>query len=150
MDTQYDTHFFSNAKSKTKSDTYKTKKYSDEDLTTYKTQIYKLCKQVMNKKLDNNILNEIFDDFIFHSIEHIKFKEKVNTIQRQYSDINNDKKKEKSQPKIQQIENSNTLLYKNKTVKNVTIDNFVKKNNNNNNNENKIIPRQLDTIMDIS
>lgn len=148
MNIQYDSHFFSNTKSKNKrNDLSKNKRYTDEDLTTYKPQIYKLCKQIMNKKLDNNILNNIFDDFIFHSIEHIKFKEKVKSMQRQYSTMLNDKKKEIKQPDKQQVESSNTLLYKDKSIKKVSIDKFIKKNNNN---EKKIIPRQLDTVMDIS
>lgn len=69
--------------------------YSKEDLKFYRKRILQLFKNVIHKKNTDSNLTPIVDEFITKSIEYLKFIDKRDAIQEQYSTIKNKTEKGK-------------------------------------------------------
>lgn len=69
--------------------------YSKEDLKFYKKRILQLFKDVIHKKNTDSNLTSIADEFIVKSIEYLKFTDKRDAIQEQYSSVTNETSKGK-------------------------------------------------------
>lgn len=115
-----------NAKSKTKS-----KPYSKTEFKLYRKEIYSLTKDLLNKKNGDDI-TYYFDEFIYHAIEYLKFKEKEYQIQETYTDLDMSAKSSHTfntpqNTLLDKVEESNMLMYKDYNLKTISMDNFVKK-----------------------
>lgn len=138
MDPLIDQSYFSNVKKSqnipsinTKSNP-KSKPYSKTDFKLYRKEIYSLTKDLLNKKNGDDDITYYFDEFIYHAIEYLKFKEKESQIQETYTDLDMSAKSSHTfntpqNTLLDKVEESNMLMYKDYNLKTISMDNFVKK-----------------------
>lgn len=108
------------------------KPYSKTDYKLYRKDIYSLTKDILNKKNNDQSITYYFDQFIYHAIEYLKFKEKEIQIQEEYADLDMNSKSSHTfnTPQnniLNKIEESNMLMYKDYKLKTISMDQFVKK-----------------------
>ena len=95
---------------------------SSEDREFYKKRIYQMTKELLRGKNIDPIVDECFNEFLNISINHLKFIDKKDIIQKDYNNI---KKKEKKLDKNFQIMDKNKLMMKDKKNQQKTIKEFV-------------------------
>lgn len=110
----------------------KSKPYSKTDFKLYRKEIYSLTKDLLNKKNGDDDITYYFDEFIYHAIEYLKFKEKESQIQETYTDLDMSAKSSHTfntpqNTLLDKVEESNMLMYKDYNLKTISMDNFVKK-----------------------
>lgn len=119
------------------------KKYSWGDYKAYRKDIFKLTKDILNRKNKDSDICDSFDVFLYDAIEYLKFKEKKEQIQKEYEDLSLNSRSVHSfntqkESLLNNMETSNMLLYKEYNLKTVSLDNFVIKKNSKPNTINKL------------
>lgn len=138
MDPLIDQSYFSNIKKSQNISSInaksnpKSKPYSKTDFKLYRKEIYSLTKDLLNKKNSDDDITYYFDEFIYHAIEYLKFKEKESQIQETYTDLDMSAKSSHTfntpqNTLLDKVEESNMLMYKEYNLKTISMDNFVKK-----------------------
>lgn len=94
----------------------------DEDREFYKKRVYQMTKELLRGKKINSIIDESFNEFLNLTIKHLKFVDKKDIIQKDYTDI---KEKGKKPDENFEIMNQNKLMMKDKKNKKKTIREFV-------------------------
>ena len=113
---------------------------SDVDIEKYKKFILSCTKKLLEKEVISPDINNIFNTYVHHLINHFKFKNKNKIIQEQYKNIDNKKKKEEFKPiDIDKINIS--VIGKKKETKKIDLNAFVKKKKNKKNKK-IIIPKK--------
>jgi hypothetical protein len=84
-------------------------KLDKKEIQFYKKRIFQLTKDLLRNKKNNNKVEKAFQNYASICIEHFKFIDKMEIIQKDYENIqNNDLKKETAF----NIDNSNDLIFK--------------------------------------
>lgn len=66
-------------------------KISDDDIKFYRKRIIAMTKDMFSKKLTNNDVNDAFDEYVNTCIKYLKFQDRFDIIQSEYSDISDNK-----------------------------------------------------------
>lgn len=113
--------------------------YDKNEYRFYKKRILQLVKDIMRKKETTNEIVIPFNNFVVSAIEHFKFEDKKSIIQSEYEEIECDDNKgvckrvkyedvESGKDKnetISKLEEGNSLMMKNMTIKTMTIEGFL-------------------------
>ena len=118
----------------------KEKKYKKSDLNKYKKRIFEQCRDILMGNKTTPEIDNIFDDYIKMSIEHFKFLDKRDTIQKDYTNIKN---KNEKLTKIDYDE-TNKIMFKQDKPVHIKITDCIAVKKKNKAKKKMIIPRQRD------
>lgn len=118
------------------------------DLRFYRKRIFNLYKGLMTKKIENEELRYVFEQFNKKAIEYLKFEDKAFILQEEYKDISNTETKNQSinnsiSNVTDRVNISNHILIQKTNVKTKNIETLMNiKKNTIKEQENTVLPRQ--------
>lgn len=118
----------------------KEKKYKKSDLNKYKKRIFEQCRDILMGNKTTPEIDNIFDDYVKMSIENFKFSDKRDEIQKDYTNIKDEKEK---LTKIDYDETNKIMFKKDKPV-HIKITDCIAVKRRNKAKKKMIIPRQRD------
>ena len=86
-------------------------KINKKDIQFYKKRIFQLTKDLLRNKKQNNKVEKAFQNYASICIEHFKFIDKMEIIQKDYKNIQNNDLEKKT---AFNIDKSNDLIFKKK------------------------------------
>jgi len=98
------------------------------DKKFYKKRIIDMTKQVLKNGIDDKHVQHAFDNYVKTCVNYLKFNDKKEIYQQQYTEMNNDISTVVCDD-IHDVsyDNCDFLMYKKQDVKTVNLDNYVKK-----------------------
>jgi hypothetical protein len=84
-------------------------KVNNKDLGFYKKRIFQLTKDLLRNEKQDAAVERAFQNYVSVCINHFKFIDKMEIIQKDYENINNDKN---DKNKSYDIQKSNHLIFK--------------------------------------